>query len=205
MNSERKSHWETVFATKGRQEVSWFQEYPDTAVHYVQSLQLPKDAAIMDCGGGDSGFIEALLNLGYTNLTVLDISAHALERLKTRLGDSANTVTFIVSDVLDFQPTTLYDFWYDRACFHFLTESSQVQTYKKLVVSAIKPAGDFLLATFSEQGPLKCSGLPIQQYTEVELTALLEPDFELRFSHTEDHPTPFQTIQNFRYCGFKHI
>ncbi len=205
MNSERKAHWETVFATKGRQEVSWFQEYPHTAVQYVQALQLPKDAAIMDCGGGDSGFIEALLNLGYTNLTVLDISAHALERLKMRLGDSAAQVTCVVSDVLDFLPTTLYDFWYDRACFHFLTESSQVQTYKKLVVSAIKPAGDLLLATFSEQGPLKCSGLPIQQYTEAELTALLEPYFELHYSLTEDHPTPFQTNQNFRYCGFKHI
>jgi 2-polyprenyl-3-methyl-5-hydroxy-6-metoxy-1,4-benzoquinol methylase len=205
MNLERKTHWETVFATKGRQEVSWFQEYPDTAVQYVQALQLPKDAAIMDCGGGDSGFIEALLHLGYTNLTVLDIAAHALERLKTRLGDNAASVTFIVSDVLDFLPSTQYDFWYDRACFHFLTKSNQIQTYKKLVATAIKPKGDLLLATFSENGPLKCSGLPIQQYTESDLTTLLEPEFELRFSHTEDHPTPFQTTQNFRYCGFKHV
>lgn len=200
---ERKEHWDNVFSTKQEKEVSWYQESPDTSLYFVAKLKIPKDAKIIDIGGGDSYLIDNLLELGYTNLTLLDISSKAIERIKNRLGVNAAKVTFIVSDVLEFKPDSTFDFWHDRASFHFLTEKKQIAIYAKLVASAVTKNGNFVLGTFSENGPKKCSGLEITQYDELKLKGLFEKDFDLLESFTLDHQTPFDTVQNFIFCSFK--
>jgi SAM-dependent methyltransferase len=200
---ERKEHWENVFSTKQEKEVSWYQEIPETSLYFVTKLNIPKDAKIIDIGGGDSYLIDNLLELGYTNLTLLDISSKAIERIKNRLGDKSTKVTFIVSDVLEFKPDSTFDFWHDRASFHFLTEKNQIAIYAKLVASAITKNENFVLGTFSENGPKKCSGLDITQYDELKLKALFDKDFDLLESFTLDHQTPFDTVQNFIFCSFK--
>ncbi len=200
---ERKEHWDNVFSTKQEKEVSWYQESPDTSLYFVAKLKIPKDAKIIDIGGGDSYLIDNLLELGYTNLTLLDISSKAIERIKNRLGVNAAKVTFIVSDVLEFKPDSTFDFWHDRASFHFLTEKKQIAIYAKLVASAITKNGNFVLGTFSENGPKKCSGLEITQYDELKLKGLFEKDFDLLESFSVDHQTPFDTVQNFIFCSFK--
>ncbi|MDI9256823.1 class I SAM-dependent methyltransferase [Flavobacterium sedimenticola] len=200
---ERKEHWENVFSTKTEKEVSWYQDYPKTSVDYITALHLPLEAKIIDIGGGDSYLMDALLDLGYTNLTLLDISAKAIERIKARLGEKAGKVTFIVSDILDFNPTEQYDFWHDRACFHFLTDAVQIQQYVAIVTNALHHKGNVLIGTFSDKGPKKCSGLDIKQYSQEHLRLLFEKDFELKGCFSEDHHTPFGTIQNFLFCGFK--
>lgn len=200
---ERKEHWDNVFSTKQEKEVSWYQESPKTSLDLVAKSNIPKDAKIIDIGGGDSYLIDNLLELGYTNLTLLDISLKAIERIKKRLGVDADKITFIVSDVLEFKPDSTFDFWHDRASFHFLTEKKQIAIYAKLVASAINKNGNFVLGTFSENGPKKCSGLDITQYDELKLRAVFEKDFDLIESFTVDHQTPFDTVQNFIFCSFK--
>lgn len=200
---ERKAHWENVFSIKQEKEVSWYQESPKASIDFVNNLNIAKDAKIIDIGGGDSYLIDALLELGYSNLYLLDISAKAIERVKNRLGVKAANVTFIVSDVLDFKPETTFDFWHDRASFHFLTTESQINHYAELVDSAVANQGKLVIGTFSENGPKKCSGLEITQYNAAKLNAVFATNFDLIESFTEDHKTPFDTLQNFIFCSFK--
>jgi 2-polyprenyl-3-methyl-5-hydroxy-6-metoxy-1,4-benzoquinol methylase len=199
----RKEHWENVFATKQETEVSWYQPSPKTSLDLITKLNISKDAKIIDVGGGDSYLVDALLELGFTNITLLDISAQAIERIKNRLGAKAKDVTFIVSDILDFNPTETYDLWHDRASFHFQTEEQQIQKYADVVAKAVAANGHIIIGTFSENGPKKCSGLDITQYNEVTMSAVFERNFQFLNSLTEDHTTPFNTIQNFIFCSFK--
>jgi len=201
----RKEHWETVFSTKTEKEVSWYQQYPKTSVDYITALHLPLDAKIIDIGGGDSYLMDALLDLGYTNLTLLDISAKAIDSIKARLGEKADKVTFIVSDILDFEPKATYDFWHDRACFHFLTQPEQISQYISIVDQALADDGKLFIGTFSENGPQKCSGLPISQYNEERFKEVFGQYFRLTDTLEQSHQTPFDTIQHFIFCGFKRI
>ena len=153
-----KSHWENVFATKNPNEVSWTQKYPKTAMNYLENLNLSKTANIIDIGGGDSNLVDVLLEKGFQNIWVLDISEFALERAKKRLGDKADLVHWIVADITEFKPEVKFDFWHDRAVFHFLTSEASIDKYKTIIENAINKEGNFLLGTFSEKGPLKCSG-----------------------------------------------
>lgn len=198
----KKEHWENVFSTKKQKEVSWYQEYPKLSVDFVAALELPLEAKIIDIGGGDSYFIDSLLELGYTNLTLLDISAHAIDKIKKRLGDKATLVSFIVSDVLNFNPIEQYDYWHDRACFHFLTQRDEISKYADITSSAILKGGAMVIGTFSDNGPKKCSGLDIRQYNQESLRLIFEKDFELTGCFMEDHKTPFDTLQNFLFCSF---
>lgn len=198
-----KEHWETVFATKAENEVSWFQPYPKTSVEFFELFNLPLDANIIDIGGGDSHLVDVFIAKGYTNVHVLDISANALERTKKRLGDNAGKVNWIVSDVVDFQPTVKFDFWHDRAAFHFLTTENRIDRYVQLAESNIKPNGYLILGTFSEHGPKKCSGLEIKQYSEASMSHRFEKSFERIKCVTETHLTPFNTTQDFLFCSFK--
>jgi 2-polyprenyl-3-methyl-5-hydroxy-6-metoxy-1,4-benzoquinol methylase len=199
---QNKNHWETVFSIKTEKEVSWYQEYPKTSIDFVKNSNIAFDSKIIDVGGGDSYFIDGLIELGYSNLYLLDISENAIERIKTRLGENVLKVTFIVSDILDFKPKVKFDFWYDRACFHFLTTEKQINTYSKIVSNAISDDGNLVIGTFSENGPIKCSGLEISQYSEQKLVTIFKNNFDLVSSKTEDHLTPFNTIQNFIFCSF---
>lgn len=201
--STKKEHWEKVFSTKQENEVSWYQSKPQTSIHFFTENNIPKEAKIIDIGGGDSYLIDNLLELGYHNLFLLDISENAIERIKNRLGAKSEKVTFIVSDVLDFQPETTFDVWHDRASFHFLTTEVEIENYKKLVSNSIHQKGFLFLGTFSENGPLKCSGLEITQYSEAKFESVFGSDFEKVNCFTENHPTPFDTIQNFIFCTFK--
>lgn len=200
-NSERKQYWENVYATKSPNEVSWTQETPQTSLNLIHSFGLDKNAEIIDIGGGDSKLVDHLLEQGFENLTVLDISAHAIERAKERLGNKADKVNWIVSDVLDFVPQKKYDIWHDRAAFHFLAEEKQVEQYKELISQAAPPC--LAIGTFSENGPLKCSGLAIKQYSADALAQVFGGEYELKESFTEDHTTPFNTTQNFQFVSLK--
>ncbi|WP_298117484.1 trans-aconitate 2-methyltransferase [Flavobacterium sp.] len=199
----QKSHWENVFANKNPNEVSWTQKYPKTSIDYLETLNLPLTSTIIDVGGGDSNLVDALLEKGYSNITVLDISEFALEKAKKRLGSKADLVHWIVSDITEFNPEIKFDFWHDRAVFHFLTTKEGINKYVSLIGNAINNQGHFLLGTFSENGPLKCSGLEITQYSESKMTETFKENFEVVRCFTEDHKTPFDTIQNFQFCGFK--
>ncbi|WP_437362740.1 class I SAM-dependent methyltransferase [Olivibacter jilunii] len=197
----KKQHWETVYETKGPEQVSWTQEVPKTPLDFIHSFGVDKTARIIDIGGGDSKLVDHLLDSGYENITVLDISAKALDRAKVRLGDKAEKVKWVVSDITEFEPETAFDIWHDRATFHFLTTKEQVAKY--LDIARQRVNGYMTIGTFSTNGPTKCSGLDIQQYDEQTLTAELENGFDKLKCITEDHTTPFNTKQNFLFCSFK--
>ncbi|MBS1650633.1 MAG: class I SAM-dependent methyltransferase [Bacteroidetes bacterium] len=198
-----KEHWENVFATKTEAEVSWFQPYPKTSVEFFELFNLPSNANIIDVGAGDSHLVDVLLEKGYKNIYVLDISANAIEKAKKRVGEKASLVNWIVSDIVDFVPPVKFDFWHDRAAFHFLTDTEKVNKYVSIAENAINTNGYLVLGTFSENGPKKCSGLEIQQYNETSMSSQFERMFNRIKCVTEDHQTPFNTIQNFLFCSFQ--
>ena len=201
MNLDSKKHWETVYETKNPEQVSWTQEKPQISLDLINSLELDKSAKIIDVGGGDSKLVDYLLEKGFENVSVLDISATALEKAKKRLGDKANNVNWIVSDITEFSPSTTFDLWHDRAAFHFLTTPEQISKYVNIARNTV--TGYLIIGTFSENGPKKCSGLDIKQYSEGKLITEFENYFEKITCTTEDHITPFDTMQNFLFCSFK--
>ncbi len=202
-NFNKKNHWENIYETKALETVSWYQPKPETSLNFIQQFNVPTTAKIIDIGGGDSFFVDHLLDLGYENISVLDISQSAINRAKERLGDKAEKVTWLVADAADFHPTEQYDFWHDRAAFHFLTNEKEVRNYIETATKAIAPNGILAIGTFSEQGPTKCSGIEIQQYSENSLSHLFSTDFDKVECFTVDHPTPFDTVQNFVFCSFR--
>ena len=202
MQLVEKDHWEHLYSTKSEAEVSWFQLYPKTSMEFVQLFDLPLTANIIDIGGGDSHFVDALLDKGYQNIWVLDISANAIEKAKKRLGDRASAVNWIVADITNFEPPVQFDFWHDRAAFHFLTTEEKINKYVSIAEDAIKKDGYLILGTFSEQGPIKCSGLEIKQYSEASMSARFEVAFDRIKCIQEDHVIPYNTVHNFLFCSF---
>lgn len=201
MNIDNKKHWENVYETKQPNEVSWTQEIPTTSLQFIDSFGIDKNAAIIDIGGGDSRLVDYLLDKGFVNISVLDISSKSLEKAKHRLGSKAEKVNWIVSDITEFSPSRKYDVWHDRATFHFLTTSEQINKYMTIARSSI--SGYMTIGTFSVNGPEKCSGLPIKQYDEETLSNELNDGFEKIKCITEEHITPFNTTQDFLFCSFK--
>lgn len=199
----RKEHWENIYNTKELKDVSWYQPTPTLSLDFIKSFNLPTTAKIIDIGGGDSFLVDNLLELGYQNITVLDISKTAINRAKNRLGTKSPLVTWIIADVAQFKPTEIYDLWHDRAAFHFLTNPEDITNYVATVQSYLKPGGALVIGTFSEQGPKKCSGIEIRQYSESSLTTLFDDSFEKISSSIADHNTPFDTVQNFVFCSFR--
>ena len=201
MENSAKLHWEKVYETKSPAEVSWTQDMPTTSLDFIHSFDLPKTASIIDVGGGESMLVDHLLEEGFKNITVLDISAKALEKAKQRLGEEADKVNWVVNDITCYEPENKFDLWHDRATFHFLTSKEQVKKYINIVERFVQ--GYLIIATFSDSGPKKCSGLDIHQYNEETLDALLQNNFSKLHCKREDHLTPFNTKQNFLYCSFK--
>jgi len=199
----QQNHWDKLYSTKQSEELSWTQEVPKTSLDFLHNAHLDKSASIIDIGGGDSKLVDFLLDEGYENITVLDISEQALIRARQRLGDKAAKINWIVSDITEFHPTTSYDFWHDRATFHFLTTKPQIVKYLSIARHTVKEYGYVTIGTFSKDGPLKCSGLEVKRYSEENLTSELENGFEKIKCITEDHKTPFNTTQNFLFCSFK--
>ena len=201
MELDRKNHWETVYETKNPDQVSWTQDVPQTSIDFIKSFDLKKSAKIIDVGGGESKLVDYLIEEGFENITVLDISEKSLQKAQKRLGEKASRVNWIVSDITEFEPTTTYDVWHDRATFHFLTEPEEVEKYISIARKSV--SGYLIIGTFSENGPKKCSGLEIKQYTEEKLTSELIQGFDKIHCILEDHQTPFDTMQNFLFCSFK--
>lgn len=204
-NLDRKQHWENIYQTKELKDVSWYQPTPSTSLDFLKQFNIGTDAKIIDIGGGDSFLVDHLLELGFTDVSVLDISAAALERAKQRFGDRATKVKWIVDDAAAFKPTEQYDFWHDRAAFHFLTQEEEITNYIDTVQQSIKSTGVLVIGTFSEQGPKKCSGIEIKQYSENSMTERLKNHFEKIQCITVDHKTPFDTTQNFIFCSFRKL
>ena len=197
---KNKEHWEKIYSSKQPHEVSWTQEIPKVSLDFIRNLQLPLSANIIDIGGGDSNLVDNLLSEGFENITVLDISENAIEKAKKKLGEKAEKIKWIVSDITEFKPTETYDLWHDRATFHFLTTTEQIKTYLEIAKESVNKF--MIIGTFSDQGPTKCSGLNIHQYSENELQMQLADGFEKISCITSDHQTPFNTIQNFLFCCF---
>lgn len=204
-NFDRKKHWENIYQTKELKDVSWFQPTPETSLDFFKQFNVPATAKVIDIGGGDSFLVDHLLDLGYQDITVLDISEAAIDRAKKRLGNKAKNVKWIVADVTNFKPTEKYDFWHDRAAFHFLTDEQEISHYLQTAKENIKPSGILIIGTFSEQGPKKCSGIEIKQYSETTMTDRLKNIFEKIKCITLDHTTPFNTTQNFVFCSFRKL
>ena len=204
-NFDRKKHWETIYQTKELKDVSWFQPTPQTSLDFIKKFDVSITSKIIDIGGGDSFLVDHLLELGFQHITVLDISEAAIERAKTRLGAKAKSVKWITEDVLNFKPTEKYDFWHDRAAFHFLTKQEEINSYVEKATSFIQKDGFLVIGIFSEQGPTKCSGIDIKQYSEESLTRCFESAFQKLECIHIDHPTPFGTIQNFVFCSFRKL
>jgi len=200
---DRKNYWEQIYQTKKPDQVSWYQPTPVTSLSFFEQYNVPKEAKIIDIGGGDSFLVDHLLNRGYKDITVLDISESSLERAKSRLGDRSGLVKWIVEDAATFEPTERYDFWHDRAAFNFMTKEDEIQNYINTVQQSINPSGILVLGTFSVQGPKKCSGIEIKQYSETSMTDRLKGTFEKIKCITVEHKTPFDTIQQFIFCSFR--
>lgn len=205
MKYDAKEHWENVWTTKKSNEVSWYQEYPQTSINLILPTNPSKDAKIIDVGGGDSNLAETLLNLGFKNITVLDISANALERAKKRLGNKSSMVTWIESDILEFENDNRYDIWHDRALLHFLTSEENLKNYVKLVKQHVMQGGYLIISTFSTKGPIKCSGLDTRQYSKESIKELFSNEFEHVKSFEEEHVTPRGMGQIFTWNVFRKI
>jgi ubiquinone/menaquinone biosynthesis C-methylase UbiE len=198
---EHKSHWEEVYAAKPATSVSWYQEHADCSLSLLGNTGISKSAAIIDVGGGASTLVDDLLAEGYSDVTVLDLSAAALSAAKKRLGTRAAKVQWLEADVTKAElPSHRYDVWHDRAVFHFLTEPKQRQDYVEKVFRSVKPGGHVIVATFAEDGPTQCSGLPVMRYTADELHAQFGEAFTLVKHVREAHHTPSGTVQHFVYC-----
>jgi len=198
---QSKKHWENVYSTKATDEVSWFQEHATLSLKLIRDAGIPLTASIIDVGGGASTLVDDLLLNGYENITVLDLSGTALTKAKARLGSRASAVQWLEASVIEAElPTLAYDVWHDRAVFHFLTAAEERHAYVQAVLRAIKPGGLVIVATFAEDGPTKCSGLPVMRYGANELHAEFGDAFLLLGHKKESHYTPGGNEQRFIYC-----
>lgn len=200
-----KDHWEKVYKEKKPTEVSWYQQTPDESLSFFKDLAISRDAAIIDIGGGDSVLVDYLIELGYHDITVLDISEAALNKAKERLGNKGEKVKWIAANVLDFKSDKTYDCWHDRAAFHFFTNAEEIETYTMLAKRYLKPNGKLIIGTFSEDGPEKCSGLEVKKYSELTITNILQQWFSKIKCIQTNHITPFKTVQNFIFCSFQKL
>ena len=198
---DSKQHWEQVYAAKAPDSVSWFQEHADQSLRLIHNTRLGKDAAIIDVGGGASRLVDDLVAEGYTDLTVLDLSAAALAVAKQRLGKQADAVHWMEGDITRAEfPVHRFDIWHDRAVFHFLTDPDDRHAYVERVMRSVRPGGHVIVATFAEDGPEKCSGLPVMRYRPEALHAEFGDAFLLAGHEKEAHHTPVGAVQQFVYC-----
>jgi SAM-dependent methyltransferase len=198
---QSKDHWERVYSTKPTNAVSWFQEHAELSLRLIRGTGVPYSASIIDVGGGASTLVDDLLFHGYSALTVLDLSGAALSAAKARLGSRAAKVQWVEANIMSAPlPVHGFDVWHDRAVFHFLTTKAEREAYVEAVLRSVKPGGHVIVATFAEDGPTQCSGLPVIRYSATELHAEFGSPFTLLQHEREEHHTPFGTVQKFVYC-----
>jgi ubiquinone/menaquinone biosynthesis C-methylase UbiE len=198
---QSREHWNHVYKTKPVDGVSWFQEHAEHSLQLIRGTGVSRDAAIIDVGGGASTLVDDLLNAGYSAITVLDLSAEALAAARKRLGAKSAEINWIEADITQVElPEQSYDIWHDRAVFHFLTSPEERKAYIETVLRTVKPGGHVIIATFAEDGPLQCSGLPVKRYAANELHAEFGAPFTLLHHEKEEHHTPSGSMQKFIYC-----
>lgn len=201
MNS--KDHWNEVYQNKGALDVSWYQARPDVSLRLIEAARVSKSAGLIDVGGGASVLVDCLLDGGFTNLAVLDLSGIALGLAQQRLGPRANQVGWFEADVLDFLPPRRYACWHDRAVFHFLTSAADRRKYAETLARALAPGGHVIIATFATTGPPKCSGLDVCRYDAESIRAELGSALRFVEQVDETHITPWNTEQRFSYFRFE--
>jgi SAM-dependent methyltransferase len=199
----RRAHWENVYTTKGERDVSWFQENPAPSLELIALAGLSEDASIIDIGGGASRLVDALAERHFRQVTVLDLSAAALELASARLGEKGAGIKWVAADITSWEPTETYDLWHDRAAFHFLTDPADQSAYFERLKMAVKRGGVVIIGTFALDGPEKCSGLPIVRHDAASLSAHLGTDFNLIDSRRHDHATPWGALQRFQFSTFR--
>jgi ubiquinone/menaquinone biosynthesis C-methylase UbiE len=198
---QSKAHWDKVYESKAPEAVSWFQQHAQLSLDLIRATGAGPDAGIIDVGGGASTLVDDLLAAGYRDLSVLDLSHAALEAARLRLGAREHEVRWIEADATTVDlPEARYDIWHDRAVFHFLTDWREREAYVRNVLRAVKPGGHVIVATFAEDGPLQCSGLPVMRYRPDELHDEFGAAFTLLQHRKEAHHTPTGAVQQFVYC-----
>ncbi len=202
---DRKAHWERIYRNKEEEQTSWFQPRPETSLALIETTGEPPVAPFIDVGGGTSRLVDHLLQAGWRDLSVLDISATALEQSRRRLGPNAEKVRWLEADLLEADLPGPWRIWHDRAVFHFLTDEADRQRYLNQLRRQLAPGGHLIIATFGPQGPESCSGLPVQRYSVEELAALLDGPFRLCEHREELHRTPTGKEQSFVYCRFHRL
>ena len=201
--ASRQAHWEQVYTSRDETEVSWFQDNPTPSLELIELTRRGRDTGIIDIGGGASRLADGLLERGFRDLTVLDISAAALDLAALRLGRRASRVQWIVADVTEWQPSRRFDIWHDRAVFHFLVDPADRAAYVTRLNCALVPGGHAIIATFAADGPDTCSGLPVRRYDAASLATELGVEFTLVKSRPHDHATPWNSSQRFQFSVFQ--
>jgi len=205
MTSDRKAHWENIYSTKGEAEVSWFQETPTPSLELLALVGARPTSAIADIGGGASRLVDSLLEAGFEQITVMDLSAQALAVARKRLGEKASKVKWIVADAATWEPPQLYDVWHDRATFHFLTSEEEQRAYIDRLKRGLRVGGHVIIGAFAPDGPEKCSGLPVARHSAESLSGHLGQAFTLVDSRRHEHVTPWGAAQKFQFSTFKRI
>ena len=203
MSETRRMHWQRVYDEKMPAEVSWYQPVPDKSLQLIRGTGLARNEPVLDVGGGASTLVDHLHADGYTDITVMDISGRALELARARLGESADAINWIESDVTAFEPQRRYALWHDRAAFHFLTDAADRDRYIDVAKRALKPGGYFVLATFGPEGPERCSGVEIRRYGIEQLQELFGGGFKLGGYELDQHVTPMGSTQQFLYSWWQ--
>jgi hypothetical protein len=199
-SGDRADHWDDAYTTRGSEGVSWFQSEPAVSIELIEALGIDRSAPVIDVGGGASVLADRLLDLGFTDVSVLDVSEVALEAGRQRIHD-ADRVEWLREDILTWQPGRRYELWHDRAVFHFLTDPEDRKRYIETMVSGVAPGGWIVVATFADDGPEYCSGLPVARYSADELVAVLGDRFSLAQSKRELHTTPADVVQPFTWVS----
>jgi trans-aconitate methyltransferase len=204
MTTDRQAHWQSTYTAKGERGVSWFQESAQPSLALIEEFAAP-NAAVIDIGGGSSRLADGLLDLGFRDVTILDLSSAALAQAKARIGSRAQRIRCIVANITTWEPTQAYDVWHDRATFHFLVAKAGQAAYLDRLTRALKPGGVAIIATFAPDGPKQCSGLPVMRYDDDTLSRTFGPSFRLLSARRHEHVTPSGATQTFQFCAFRRL
>ena len=202
-DASRQAHWDNVYTTKGENELSWFQQSPAPSLELIAQVGATQASAIIDIGGGASRLVDQLVEQEFEDVSVLDLSAAALNTATARLGTRADRVHWLVADATTWEPTKPYDIWHDRAAFHFLTDEKDRAAYIDRLTRGLKAGGHAIIATFAPDGPEKCSGLPVARYDAARLGQTLGPGFLLVHTRRHAHATPWNSHQLFQFSVFR--
>ena len=202
-SGDLERHWDEKYATHGAHRVSWFEAAPETSLSLITELGVAHDAAVIDVGGGASHLAARLLAQGFSDITVLDLSAQSLDLARRELGTAAARVQWFEQDLLAWTPPRTYDLWHDRALFHFLVRTAERERYLDTLRAAVPAGGRALIATFAPDGPHRCSGLPVARYDANEIAAEVGPSFSMLTSRREEHRTPANSIQPFTWAALE--